>query len=122
MENSKKPRPIVPIELPKEDHLPKELFQNEVLRPILKLQNAVIVALFYHFVQKMIPSFKNLTSNKKDEATSKLITQNTKLKNLLIGIVVGQMNEEEFTVYLKDSKAFDKRIVAMGVERVQTNY
>ena len=42
-----------------------ELFQNEVLRPILKLQNDLVLAVFLNYFAKNKMAFKNETPEKK---------------------------------------------------------
>ena len=43
-----------------------ELFQNDVLRPILKLQNDLVLAVFLNYLAKNKMAFKNLTPEKKE--------------------------------------------------------
>ena len=63
-----KERPIVNIDNKTEIHLEKELFQNEVLRPILKMQHDITLNLFRNHIDnfskyylKRMPQLKALT-------------------------------------------------------------
>ncbi len=55
---------------------------------------------------------------KKDAAIRSVLQKDPKVKNTLIGCVLGQLNTDELKCYLNDSKGFDKRISQMILERV----
>lgn len=111
-------RPIIPIELPEDQHKAAELFQNMVLRPILKMQHQVLYALAMNSVQNLNKNWAIMDRKKKDAAIRSVLQKDPKVKNTLIGCVLGQLSEEEVKIYLNDAKGFDKRISQMILERV----
>jgi len=118
--SEKKIRPTVVIPNTPDKHLPIELFQNEVLRPILKLQHSVLFALFHHTERSFSNDWGNLKKELKLERIETLIMKNGPLRNVLVGVVVGQLEEAEMKVYLKDKREYDRRIVRMVVQRIQS--
>jgi hypothetical protein len=113
-----KKRPVVYIELPEDQHKADELFQNQVLRPILKMQHKVIYGYAMHAVENLNKNWAIMDRKKKDDAIRSVIQKDSKVKNTLIGCVIGQLSEAELVIYLKDTKGFDKRISQMVLERI----
>lgn len=116
----KKERPIVPISNDADLHKPVELFQNEVLRPILKLQHDILLAIFHSYRMKFTEDWEELKKNKKKKFISDLLMKNGPLKNTVVGIIVGQLELSEIDDYLKDRKEYDRRISRMVIQRIQS--
>ena len=95
-----------------------EKFQNSTLRPILKFQNDLLMA-----VVKDVPHFdqiKHRVSNA-DEYKSEVIAflkQQTALKNQILGLVVAHFTMDEYAEYSTNRNELNKRIVQMAGERV----
>ena len=90
-----KKRPIVNIDNKPEIHLDKELFQNEVLRPVLKMQHEITLKLFLNHITNLSIEWNDLKKSKKTQCVENQLSRNVQLKNLIIGIVVGQFKELE---------------------------
>ncbi len=118
--SDKKLRPTVPIPNSPDVQKPIELFQNEVLRPILKVQHEILVAIFHHTRRSFSDDWEELKKNKKSKLIADLILKNGPLKNALIGIVIGQLEGEEIEQYLQDKKEYDRRITRMIIQRIQS--
>ncbi|WP_294252124.1 glyoxalase [uncultured Chryseobacterium sp.] len=97
-----------------------ERFQNQSLRPILKLQHEIYLTWFYDYARRRNPGFDSLPSEKKHLFIDQSIQNDHALKNTLIGMTVGMLTPEELDFYLLESKACNKRIVAMVAERVKS--
>lgn len=97
-----------------------ERFQNQSLRPILKLQHAIYLNWFYDYARRRNPGFDALSSEKKHLFIDRSIQNDHALKNILIGMTIGMLTSEELDFYLSESKACNKRIVAMVAERVKS--
>ena len=99
--------------------IPDEDFQNKTLRPVLKLQNAIVVQLFLHHTKKR----KLDTSNKEEvfEVVQKTLQKDLVLKNKLIGSIVGLFTEEELKEYQIKESEFNKRILNMLAQRISDN-
>ena len=98
----------------------QEFFQNNILRPILKLQNDLIVALFRHYVEKHKGVFYELSPERKMDYIESAIHKDMKFRNILKGLVLGQFTLEEYRAYSADSSAINKRILSMIKERLKS--
>ena len=113
-----KKRPVVNIDNKPEMHLKNELFQNEVLRPILKMQHDITLNLFFSHINNLGIIWDNLKKSKKTQCVDNQLSKNIQFKNLVIGIIVGQFNELELDKYLSNSREYNKRILQMTNQRI----
>jgi hypothetical protein len=112
-------RPL--LELKKADSI-EENFQNETLRPILKLQNDLIITLAQEFLKNKNVSWEKIKEKNPLQWLSLNIKRDLPFKNLLIGMVIGQFNGEELKEYLSFQKEMNKRIINMMTERMVNHY
>ncbi len=98
----------------------KELFQNQILRPVLKLQNDVYMLLFREYAVGKMQDFDSMTTDKKHNFIDQSLQKDNYLRNTLIGITLGMLTAEEIKTYLAESKSFNKRIVGMLCERIKS--
>jgi hypothetical protein len=99
---------------------PEELFQNEVLRPILKLQNDLFIASFKNYSTKYNSDFYSQTTEKKLAAIDSAIHKDVKYRNTLKGMVVGLFTIEEYLHYVNNSSNLNKRMMTMLIERLKS--
>ena len=97
-----------------------EYFQNNTLRPILKLQNDLILALFRHYIDKHKGAFYEISPERKLDYIESAIHKDMKFRNILKGLVLGQFTLEEYQTYSADSSAINKRILSMIKERLKS--
>jgi hypothetical protein len=98
----------------------EELFQNQILRPILKLQNDLYVEIFKYYIIKNKLPFGEFLIDKKLVYIEKTILNDNKFRNLLIGITIGFLKIEEYKLYSKNASALNKRIITMLIERLKS--
>lgn len=108
-------RPIIEIDNSKSTDL--ELFQSITLRPILKLQNDLILSLVNNHLAENKIVVKNLTDHKKAERIHEIVKGNLQLKQLFTGITIALFTEEEMAFYLENKKEVVKRTITMLLER-----
>ncbi|MGV1011937.1 MAG: glyoxalase [Flavobacterium sp.] len=96
---------------------PEELFQNNILRPILKFQNDLLIELFIVYATKNKNVFFSLSIEKKNIYIEKATTSDIAFRNQLIGVIVGLFSVEEYLEYAKNSSNLNKRIITMLIER-----
>ena len=96
----------------------EEKFQNEVLRPILKMQHEITLKLFSNHIDNLGIVWKDLKKSKKTQCVDNQLSKNIQFKNLVIGIIVGQFNELELDKYLSNSREYNKRILQMTNQRI----
>ncbi|WP_404985186.1 glyoxalase [Chryseobacterium sp. M5] len=97
-----------------------EIFQNQTLRPILKLQNDLYFSLFTNYALRQKADFNSLSISKKQIFIEQSIQKDAVLKNTFIGITIGMFTLEELKVYESESKVFNKRIITMLIERLKS--
>lgn len=97
-----------------------EKFQNETLRPIAKLQNELLLAVFRNYIQKMKNVFHNLTIEQRLGYIENAVQKNTKFRNSLKGIIIGQFTLQEYEIYIQNSSALNKRMMNIVKERLQS--
>jgi hypothetical protein len=98
----------------------EEQFQNEVLRPILKLQNELIILSFQNYLSVNKIKFNSFTVDKKVALIEKSIHKDSKLREILKGIIIGLFTSTEYSLYSTNSSNFNKRIISMLIERLQS--
>ncbi len=98
----------------------EELFQNQTLRPILKLQNELYIELFINYILKNKAQFSQFTVEKKLDYIENSILNDNKFRNLLIGTTIGLLQIEEYKLYSKNASALNKRIITMLIERLKS--
>lgn len=98
----------------------EEFFQNQTLRPILKLQNDIFVAIFKNYLIKSKANFENFTIDKKLKFIENSIQNDIKFRKLLNGIVIGLFTEDEYHLYSQNASNLNKRIMAMLIERLKS--
>lgn len=95
-----------------------EAFQNEVLRPILKLQHDLLVIELEtnSLILQLIQKYKSFEA--RQTALKQFLLHNRELKHQFIGQITGLFTNEEYLRYKSNKKEIDKRIFAMTVERI----
>jgi len=96
-----------------------ERFQNKTLRPILKLQNNLLLAVFSNYIHKHKNAFYSLTLEKRLEYIENVIQKDVKFRNSLKGILIGQFTVEEYNIYIKNSSNLNKRMMCMVIVRLK---
>jgi hypothetical protein len=98
----------------------EELFQNEVLRPILKLQNDLFVASFMNHLTKNKIDFNTHSIEKKLVIIENAIQKDIKFRNALKGTIIGLFTTDEYAIYIKNSSSLNKRMMGMLIERLKS--
>jgi len=99
---------------------PEEKFQNETLRPILKLQNDLFLEVFRNYATKQKGAFFLLSIEKKMHYVENAIQKDIKFRNTLKGIVIGMFTLKEYKEYIQNSSNLNKRIMKMLIERIRS--
>jgi restriction endonuclease len=116
-ENLLKIRPE--LNLNSENSTELEQFQNNTLRPVLKLQNQVFINLFkeHLFATKRQISIYNTKAQK--TLVRETIAKNHNLRNSFVHSVIGVLTNDEFNFYVQNKKEVSKRIISMVQKRIQ---
>lgn len=111
-------RPIIHTIGSQENTSQEERFQNETLRPIIKMQHELIVAYFKNYLLRMKLEFDRLSGFKKKEVISNAFSKDNQFKTELRGMIIGQLTIEEYENYLCIAATLNKRIGNMLQERL----
>lgn len=97
-----------------------ELFQNQTLRPILKLQNDLFIEVFRNYIIKSKTDFFHFTVEKKLQFIENSIQRDIKFRNSLKGMVIALFTIEEYLAYIQNSSSLNKRMMALLIERLKS--
>lgn len=97
----------------------QERFQNETLRPILKLQNSLFIQIFQNYIEKHKGIYHKFNLNEKLNYIESCLIKDQKLRNYLKGIIIGHFTLEEYGIYKKQSSELSKRMINMLKERLK---
>lgn len=97
-----------------------EVFQNQTLRPILKLQNQIFLLVFKDYALGKNSGFNSLQTEKKQVFIEQSLQKDHTLKNIFIGMTIGMLTAEEMEVYISGKNVFNKRIITMLTERLKS--
>ncbi len=112
-------RPLIPSAKITEDISLDERFQNETLRPVIKFQNFLLLAVFKNYISKHKNGFYDLSPEKRMDYIENAIQKDIKFRNSLKGMLIGQFTEEEYDIYIQNSSALNKRMMNMVIERLK---
>lgn len=95
-----------------------EKFQNIVLRPILKFQNDLLVELFIFEFEKTKTKFDLINNEQKIKLIINNLKYNNKLKQILLGSIIGMFSNNNLTFYKANYSKINKRIFSMLNDRL----
>jgi len=98
----------------------EEIFQNQTLRPILKLQNDLFIQVFINYAIKQKNVFFSLNPDKKMAYIENVIQRDIKFRNALKGMVIALFTLEEYASYIQNSSNLNKRMMNMLIERLKS--
>jgi hypothetical protein len=96
----------------------EERFQNETLRPIIKLQCNLFIEVFKNYANKHKNVFYELPVEKRIDYIENAIHKDMKFRNSLKGMVVGHFTVEEYIFYISNSSALNKRMMQLVKSRL----
>jgi len=97
-----------------------EEFQNETVRPILKLLNTTIIEFSRSFIAALDINFKNKTNQEIEQILINLVKKHPTFKTYLLGMVISYFTKIELSTYLASQKQHNKRIYILLQERLRS--
>lgn len=110
-------RPIISQAIVNDKSSENETFQNQSLRPIIKLSNDTILITIKSYLIQFNKTFENLTIEKKTTAIIAFLEKNQKIRLVLLGMTLGLMTSSELEVYFQNQSEYNKRIIQMIEQR-----
>ncbi len=111
-------RPNLPTDITQGNLTDIERFQNTTLRPILKLQHDLLLAVtksYFHIKKDVFYSLEKLDQAK---YITEQIVGDKNIRTELIGMIIGMMTTEEYSFYTIHSSELKRRIKTMTLERL----
>ena len=99
-----------------------EKFQNNTLRPILKIQHDLLILFFHSCLIKNKILFENLSESEKESTLTQLFQKELAFRNQSLGIIIGLFTLEEYSHFAQEPGAYTKRITAMLKQRILSTY
>lgn len=118
-ENLLKIRPKISQAIVMDSMSSEERFQNATLRPVIKMQNALLISSFRNYINKHKNTFHQLSLVKRLLFIENAVQKDTKFRNVLKGMIIGQFTVEEYETYTQDSSSLNKRMMHMVMERLK---
>jgi hypothetical protein len=114
----KRIRPEIPKARVNDQMSDEERFQNITLRPVVKLQNPLLIEMFRNYISKRKNVFYNLSLEKRLDYVENAVNKDMKFRNSLKGMIIGQFTVEEYLIYIQNSSALNKRMANLIRERL----
>lgn len=111
-------RPIIKTALFNSNMSFDEQFQNATLRPVIKLQNDLLLAVFKNYIVKRKNVFYELSTEKQIDYIDHAIHKDMKFRNSVKGMIIGQFTIDEYVNYIKNSSALNKRMMNIVMQRL----
>ncbi|MGJ8549512.1 glyoxalase [Winogradskyella wichelsiae] len=96
----------------------EELFQNKTIRPVVKFQHNLLIAVFKNYITKHKNVFYELSLEKQLSYIDNATHKDTKFRNSIKGMIIGQFSVEEYQLYIQHSSALNKRMMNIVKERL----
>jgi hypothetical protein len=101
------------------DDTPAARFLHATLRPILKLQNQVLLQAVADFVRDYHIPLATAAPTEQARRLAELLGRNTKLRYTIIGLVLGQFTQPELLTYRQHRPELNRRLLELAAHRVQ---
>lgn len=98
-----------------------ERFQNETLRPILKLQHDLIILCFKQYIILRKNEYANLSKLQRPVYIEQVIKQDIKFRNKLLGCLIGLFTLSEMTFFYQHESELTRRATQLIIQRLQSD-
>ena len=99
---------------------PAESFQNNSLRPLLKMQHSLLIQAFQHYIHKRKDIFYTFSKQAKLDWIAHSVRTDLQLRYWLVGMVAGQFTTSEMTWFLEHEADAVKRLTNLAIQRLQS--
>jgi len=112
-------RPVLPQVLPATGEATPADFLHHTLRPVLKLQNELLLAVVADFVHDHHIPLATASATEQQRLLAELLTRNTKLRYTVVGLVSGLFTSAELGYYHQNRPELNRRLLELATRRVQ---
>ena len=112
-------RPLVPTEpASAADAATVGQFLHATLRPVLKLQNGLLLAAVADFVLDHHIPLATASPIDQQRLLAELLGRNTKLRYTVVGLITGMFTTEEYAFYRQHRSELNRRLLELAHHRV----
>lgn len=101
---------------------PIQQFQDNTLRPILKLQHRKIISIYNNYLETHKINLKHCTAIEINNKIENSIQQNIALNSLLKGLIIALFTSDELLFWLSNKVEINKRIQQLIIKRIQNSF
>ncbi|UOQ53513.1 hypothetical protein [Hymenobacter cellulosivorans] len=113
-------RPVLPTALGAEPESTAGDFLHRTLRPVLKLQNELLLLLVADFLREHHVAFRTRDAAEQLRMITELLGRNVKLRYTIIGAVVGLFTRAEQEFYRQHRSEVNRRLLELATQRVNS--
>ncbi|MCB2406877.1 hypothetical protein [Hymenobacter lucidus] len=95
-------------------------FLHRTLRPVLKLQNELLLLLVADFVREHHVAFAGQDAAARQRTVAEVLGRNVKLRYTVIGSIIGLFTQAEQQFYRQHRSEVNRRILELATQRVQS--
>ena len=96
-----------------------ERFQNETLRPILKFQHELLIAIFRQYCRDRKGKFFHLSPEQKHAYIDQAVQRDFRFRNFLLGNVTGLFTLAEYGMFLSNKSELTRRAMDLVAQRLR---
>ena len=111
-------RPVIPSIKKELASSPEEAFQNETVRPVVKMLHELLITYFLEHIKLKNVDLSDMSIPQKQSFIMGIFQKDLVLRNKTKGMIIGQFEFDEFNTYLTMQKDINKRIISIVQERV----
>jgi hypothetical protein len=111
-------RPVVATESAPADAATVAGFLHLTLRPVLKLQNELLLAVVADFVADHHIALAQASLTDQQRQLTQLLARNTKLRYTVVGLITGQLTASEYAYYRQHRPELNRRLLELSQRRV----
>ncbi len=112
-------RPTLPQVLPASGDATPADFLHHTLRPLLKLQNELLLTVVADFVRDHHIALATAPVNDQQRLLAELLSRNVKLRYTVVGLVCGLFTAAELAYYRQYRPELNRRLLELATRRVQ---
>lgn len=111
-------RPSIPTA---EGALPIEAFQNDTLRPIIKMQHDVLISAWHRYVVEQKRKFYKLNRPEQEAYIRHAYQTNRAFRAFNLGLLCGVLTKVEWEIFRSKEKELSKRILSLIAQRISAS-
>jgi len=96
----------------------EEEFQNRTLRPILKMQNDLLILAFRQYMINQKINLKKLSISEQQEVIKVALKKDQHFRHFMRGLVAGHFTKPEWEIFFAHENELNKRIINLVEQRL----